>query len=54
MLVSISLMISAGILVLGVLPSFPAFLLGIMLIGGGDGSDLSNHDKPYLASVSGR
>jgi MFS family permease len=30
-------MISAGIIVLGVLPSFPAFLLGIMLIGGGTG-----------------
>lgn len=37
MLISISLMISAGILVLGVLSSFPAFLLGIMLIGGGAG-----------------
>ncbi|MGD0425058.1 MAG: MFS transporter [Candidatus Bathyarchaeia archaeon] len=37
MLVSTSLMISAGIIVLGVLPSFPAFLLGIMLIGGGTG-----------------
>ena len=36
-LVCISLMISAGILVLGVLPSFPSFLLGIMLVGGGAG-----------------
>ena len=37
MLVSTSLMISAGIIVLGVLPSFPAFLLGIVLIGGASG-----------------
>ena len=37
MLVSTSLMIAAGILVLGVLPSFPAFLLGIVLIGGASG-----------------
>jgi MFS family permease len=36
-LVSISLMISAGILVLGVLPNFPTFLLGIILIGVGAG-----------------
>ena len=36
-LVCSSLMISVGILVLGVLPSFPSFLLGIMLVGGGAG-----------------